>query len=124
MNEHVREGLVIGYEPLISGLSLPDPEDRHVLAAAIPVQAGVIVTFNLKDFPQESLKPYGVSAQHPDEFVVGLLDLDPVRVCAAVRTQRASLKKPPKSPEEFLELLERQGLVMSAGILREMAALI
>ena len=51
MNTHVRDCLVTGYEPLIGGLSLPDPDDRHVLAAAIRSQADLILTFNLKDFP-------------------------------------------------------------------------
>ena len=44
--------LVTGYEGLIENLNLPDPDDRHVLAAAIRCQAGVIVTYNLKDYPQ------------------------------------------------------------------------
>jgi predicted nucleic acid-binding protein len=69
MNAHVRDCLVIGYEPLIDGPTLPDPEDRHVLAAAVRTGASVIVTFNLDDFPGEVLKPLGVEAQHPDEFI-------------------------------------------------------
>jgi predicted nucleic acid-binding protein len=56
MNAHVRDCLVGNYESLISSLSLPDPDDRHVLAAAIRARADVIVTFNLKDFPAEALE--------------------------------------------------------------------
>lgn len=51
MNRHVPDGLVTGYEPLIPTLALPDPDDRHVLAAAIQAQSELIVTFNLGDFP-------------------------------------------------------------------------
>jgi len=82
MNSHVRDCVVTGYEPLIDGLTLPDPDDRHVLAAAIRTRASVIVTCNLKDFPQEVLGPLGLEAQHPDEFITHLIDLNPGAVCA------------------------------------------
>ena len=63
MNAHVRDCLVTGYEGLIPGLPLPDPDDRHVLAAAIRGRADVIVTFNLKDFPATTLAPLGIETQ-------------------------------------------------------------
>lgn len=65
MNAHVRDSLVTGYESLIENLELPDPDDRHVLAAAIRTRASVIVTFNLTDFPAEVLEPLGIESQHP-----------------------------------------------------------
>lgn len=65
MNSHVRDCLVTGYEPLIGGLTLPHPDDRHVLAAAILCGADTIVTFNLKDFPEDALKPYGIGTSIP-----------------------------------------------------------
>jgi predicted nucleic acid-binding protein len=77
MNISVPDCLVTGYEGLVGALKLPDPDDRHVLAAAIRCQAGVIVTYNLADFPSQALDPYGIAAQHPDEFVVHLFDLSP-----------------------------------------------
>ncbi len=63
MDRAIPEACVHDFEDLIAGLSLPDSNDRHVLAAAIRCGAGVIVTFNLKDFPDSSLAPYGVEAQ-------------------------------------------------------------
>jgi hypothetical protein len=48
------KSLVSGYEARIPQLSLPDTDDRHVLAAAIEAGATVIVTFNLSDFPDAS----------------------------------------------------------------------
>ena len=85
MNAHVRDCLVSDYEGLIPSLDLPDPDDRHVLAAAIRGRADVIVTMNLKDFPTSALAPYGIKAQHPDEFVLHLLGTSEAKVIGAVR---------------------------------------
>ncbi|MGH3168611.1 MAG: PIN domain-containing protein [Trebonia sp.] len=70
MNAAVRDCLVTGYEPLVEGLKLPDPKDRHVLAAAIKTGAQVIVTRNLKDFPAADLNPWDIEAKSPDAFVL------------------------------------------------------
>jgi len=124
MNRAVPDCLVTGYEEFIDGLELPDVDDRHVLAAAIRCHAGVIVTFNLKDFPVRVLDKYGIEAQHPDEFVGHLLDLDPGAVCYAAKLQRQSLKNPPKSPQEFLDTLLQQGLAGTVAQLEEMVDLL
>ncbi len=70
MDLHARDAKVYGYEPLIEALDLPDPDDRHVLAAAIRCRADAIVTYNIKDFPEEALKPYSIDLLHPDDFVL------------------------------------------------------
>ena len=124
MNSHVRDSLVIGYEDLVDGLQLPDPDDRHVLAAAIRTRASVIVTFNLTDFPNEYLATHGLEAQHPDEFITHLLDLNPAAVCSAAKKQRAALKNPPKDVEQFLEALARQHLPETVSRLRDFGELI
>ena len=124
MDLHVRECLVTDYEDLIGALVLPDPDDRHVLAAAIRCGASVIVTSNLKDYPDDVLKKYGMEAQHPDEFISHLFDLSPSEVCGAAQRQRASLKDPPLDSEQFLESLERQGLASTVASLREYQHLI
>jgi hypothetical protein len=124
MNSHVRDSLVSGYQDLIGGLQLPDPDDRHVLAAAIRTRASVIVTFNLTDFPNEYLAKHGIEAQHPDEFITHLLDLNPAAVCAAAKKQRAALKNPPKDIEQFLEALAKQQLPETVSRLREFGELI
>jgi hypothetical protein len=118
MDAHVRDCLVEGYHSLIPRLELPDPEDRHVLAAAIRVQASIIVTFNLHDFPAAQLAPYGITAQHPDAFILHLLDVDAGKVCAAAAEQRRSLRNPPKTREEFLDILRQQGLPQTVTRLR------
>jgi len=70
MCDAVADCLTTGYESLIDGLDLPDPNDRHVLAAAIRAGSGVIVTENIKDFPTAALEPYNIEAQTPDVFVM------------------------------------------------------
>lgn len=122
MNAHVHDCLVEGYEGLIPALNLPDPDDRHVLAAAIRANASVIVTFNLNDFPEEQLVRYGIEAQHPDEFIVHLIDLDRTKVCAAAEEQRASLRNPAKTPQEFLNILLKQRLPRTVELLRSLCS--
>ena len=125
MDTHVLEALVTGYEPLIETLTLPDPDDRHVLAAAIHGQATIIVTYNLSDFPVSALQPYRVAAQHPDAFVTSLLEerggVNAATVCLGARRQRQLLVKPPKTVAEYLATLEAQGLVQTVARLRAWA---
>lgn len=110
MNEAIRDCLVTEYEGMIGSLVLPDPSDQHVFAAAIHAGAEVIVTFNLKHFPNQSLAPYGIEALHPDDFLIALFDDSPQDFCAAVRKQRASLRNPPRSAPELLATFGNQGL--------------
>ncbi len=120
MDKHADDALITGYERLIPGLHLPDPDDRHVLAAAIRGGVDVIVTANLKDFPAETIGPFGLEAQHPDEFILRLLNLAPDVVVAAARKHHQSLKNPRKTVAEYLGVLERQGLTQTVSVLREL----
>jgi predicted nucleic acid-binding protein len=118
MDEAIRDCLVTGHEELIASLTLPDPDDRHVLAAAIHSGADVIVTCNLRDFPAEVLARFNIEAQHPDDFLVHLLDEAPGMVCTTVKRQRESLRNPPKTAEELLTTLENHGLTQTVARLR------
>lgn len=119
MNSHVRDCLVTGFEHLIPCVDLPDPGDCHVVAAAIHGGADLIITSNLRDFPADQLRQYNLAAQHPDEFIVHLLSLNPAKVCEATANHRRSLRHPPKSVDEYLAALSRQGLIQAANRLRE-----
>ena len=110
MERAAPDALVQGYESRIPTLALPDPDDRHVLAAAIEAGARVIVTSNLTDFPRAALEAHGVEAVHPDDFIVGLLDADPDVVVTAVRNQRLLLKNPPVTVATLLDTLRSVGL--------------
>ena len=103
---------------MIQGLHLPDPDDRHVLAAAVRGRADVIVTRNTRHFPDDALT-FGIAAQHPDELVVHLLDLAPGLVIEAAQRHRESLRSPAKTVEEYMEMLEKEGLTETVTILRE-----
>jgi hypothetical protein len=122
MDLHARDCLVEDFEELIPSLTLPDTNDRHVLAAAIRGRADIIVTYNLTDFPDKELQKYGITSQHPDELQLHLFNLAPSIVCAAVRTHRARLKYPAKTTAEYFETLERQSLTQFVAALRPYAA--
>ena len=123
MNHALRDALVEGHEALIDGLTLPDPDDRHVLAAAIRAGAQVIVTFNLKDFPASALAPFGIKAKHPDDFIIEAIDLAPGAVAAAVSDQARALRNPPIRLNLLLDTLGQQGLTQSVAKLRELFGL-
>jgi predicted nucleic acid-binding protein len=118
MCEAVADCLVEGYEQLIDALELPDPDDRHVLAAAIRCGAQVIVTNNQRDFPADALDPYGIEAQSADEFVTYLVDLNAVVVATALQQQADALANPPMTLEDVLDALHRNGLTRSVAALR------
>jgi hypothetical protein len=117
MDQAIPDALVTGHEAIAENLRLPDPGDRHVLAAAIRCGASVIVTFNEKDFPADALEPFGIEAQHPDLFVDNLFDLDPAAVIAAAQRQRRQLKTPPMTVDAYLDVLLRQGLAQTTQAL-------
>lgn len=124
MNLAVDDCLVSGYGHLEAGLNLPDPDDRHVLAAVILCQAGTIVTYNLKHFPDTLLAPYGICAQHPDQFIEHAFDLNSAAVCKAVHDQRVSLRNPPKTVEELFDTYLERGLATTVAALRPHADLL
>jgi predicted nucleic acid-binding protein len=114
----VRDCLVVGYEPLVDAVQLPDAKDRHVLAAAIKSRAQVIVTTNLKDFPVQLLDGWNVEAKHPDEFLLDQIDLDRQAVHTAVQGIADAWRNPPGTMHDVLDRLERDGLVESVATLR------
>ena len=124
MDQAIPDARVTGHEDLIDGLTLPDPDDRHVLAAAIRCNASVIVTFNEKDFPASAMATYGIEAQHPDLFIDNLFHLDQAAVVAAAQQQRTQLKNPPLEVDRYLDVLRRQGLVQTAKALASYRAIL
>lgn len=118
MERALPDARVVGFETLIEGLTLPDENDRHVLAVALRAKAEVIVTLNQKDFPASALQKFNIEALHPDDFITDLLDLSPGIALEAVRRQRQSLRHPPLSTDDFLDMLLKQGLNGTVSVLK------
>ncbi|MFI5960521.1 PIN domain-containing protein [Cryptosporangium sp. NPDC051539] len=114
----VRDWKVSGYEPLIDSLKLPDPDDRHVLAAAIRARAQVVVTSNLKHFPKEDLDQWDIEPKSPDDFVHDQIGIDRDAVVAAIQQIADSWRNPMGTPTAVLDRLERSGLAVSVAELR------
>lgn len=124
INESIEDCLIEGYESLAKTLSLPDSDDRHVLAAAIKARAQIIVTSNIKDFPADYLDSFGIETQHPDTFFLNQSDLQQSAFLAAVKRIRLSLRRPAKTPEEYLDILRRCELAKTAEFLEDYIDLI
>jgi predicted nucleic acid-binding protein len=104
MQQAFPTAMVAGYQHLIPRLT-NDPEDRHVLAAAVQSGATVIVTWNVDDFPTRACAPYGIEVQTPDEFLSRLWQEDMTGMVAAITTQADNLKRPARTPREVLDKL-------------------
>lgn len=112
------EGNVEGGEALIASLALPDPDDRHVLATAIRAGAEHIVTENLKDFPDEALRPFGITAVTADDFLASSFELYPSDGLRVMVRMRRDYANPPFSPGAFVADLQAKGLPKLASLLK------
>ena len=108
---------------MIPGITLPDPDDVHVLAAAVKCQAQIIVTYNIKDFSEKTLQKFGIEAQHPDTFLRYQMDLNPSAFLSCVKTIRERLKSPPATANEYLYTLFHH-LPQTVSILKQYVNLI
>jgi PIN domain len=119
MEKAFEEACVTDFDQFLSSCGgLPDPNDTHVLAAAMKTQAATIVTDNLKDFPDAVLAPLNMEARSADQFIADTIALDTGRAVAVIRTMRLRLKKPEKTAEVLLLDMEAEGLIETVDILR------
>lgn len=117
MDQAVPDALVTGHLALVPTLSLPDPADRHVLAAAIAGGAAVLVTRNLRDFPVAALRPRGLEPVTPDRFIFRLLATRQDDTLAAIRAHRAALIRPARTADDYIAALSRQDLPLTVAAL-------
>lgn len=120
MERAFEDASVAGYEALAGSLTdLPDPDDAHVIAAAVRTRASVIVTENMRHFPEAVLAPLDLEAKTADSFIADTIDLDPGRAIAAVRRMRERWQNPEKTPEMLLLDLDAGGFTQTVDALRE-----
>jgi predicted nucleic acid-binding protein len=124
INKSVPDCLIEKYEAYIPTLTLPDDEDRHVLAAAIAGHADAIVTVNLKDFPKEVLAAHNIEALHPDDFIMNQLELLPREALLTIKQVRMRNKNPPIDAVDFISMIEKSGLPQTAQHIRHWVELI
>lgn len=117
MERHFPQSCVKGFEHLIPTLLLPDLTDRHVLAVAIHAKVSLIVTANLKDFPKNILATHHVEAVSPDAFILRVIEHNQAVFVNTVANHRSRLKRPPKTVDEYLDTLRRQGLTETVAFL-------
>lgn len=120
INAAFPDAMVHNYEDLIPTLSLPDPKDCHVLAAAIKSDANLIVTNNLKDFDPAYLSRFGLSAKNADDFITDTIDLNTPVAKEAFMTMVAHRTNPSLDPYQVLDILRTRGLVNSAYYLHSL----
>ncbi|WP_194776723.1 PIN domain-containing protein [Pararhodonellum marinum] len=114
------DALVDNYESLVDSLVLPDEKDRHVLAAAIKTNANIVVTNNLKDFPETYLASFGLSAKNADDFITDTIDLNNDIALEAFRALVMNRSNPNLDEFEILERFRKNGLIDSANYLHSL----
>jgi PIN domain len=119
MNRALPRATVTGYEHHLTAVRLPDPNNRHIVAAAIAGRASLILTWNLRHFPPNELKKYGLERETPDAFLSGLYDRVPDLTVGSLSNARRNLSRTQVSISEFLDILEGQNLKSLAKRIRK-----
>lgn len=126
MERAFEDALVTEYDQFLCVCEgrLPDPDDAHVIAAALKTQAAIIVTDNLRDFPSGLMLALGMEAKSTDAFLADTIDLDHGRAVAALAEMRSRLKQPLIGAEELLLRMEAEGLTASVDVLKSHVSLL
>jgi hypothetical protein len=124
MNGALPHAMVAGYQGHVQAVTLPDPDDRHVVAAGIAGGASVVLTWNLLDFPVRELKKHGLRRQTPDALLVDLYNKVPDLTLASLANARRNLSKTRVSASDFVDILKNQKLIqLSARVAKQLADL-
>lgn len=109
MERYFTDAMVTGYDDLVATMT-NDEKDRHVLAAAVRGGAEVLVTFNTKDFPAQSVEPFHLEVVHPDDFLLDQLDLYRAPTLRAMVELTEGYDSPAMIIDDFLLALTRAGV--------------
>jgi PIN domain len=111
MNDALPTAMVSSYENHVPEVNLPDPNDRHVVAAGIAAGASIILTWNLRHFPAKELKKFGLRRETPDAFLSGLYDKVPDLTISSLANAQRNLTKTRVSASDFIDVLNSQQLI-------------
>ena len=111
MNDALPTAMVSGYEKYVAEVNLPDPNDRHIVAAGIVAGASIILTWNLRHFPAKELKKFGLRRETPDALLSSLYDRVPDVTIGSLANARRNLTKTRVSPADFIDILNSQNLI-------------
>jgi predicted nucleic acid-binding protein len=117
MDRAVLDCLVTGYEDLENTLSLPDPDDRHILAAAVKTRADIILTFNAGDFPKNVVRALGIEICHPDAFLQNLFEISQDLFIQSVREDFRHYTSPALAFADYVEDLRKAGVPQTARLI-------
>lgn len=117
MTQSFPDASVSGFEDYIPRLNLPDPNDRHVLAAAIVGKCDLLITKNIRHFPAEYLSSLGIRVLSPDDFLVALLLSNPGDFCASVSRVLSRLDNPAYTFDQYVSLLRTGELIQTSTLL-------
>lgn len=113
------DSCITGWEGLVGTYGLPDPDDEHVLAAAVVGGAGAIVTENHKDFP-EALIPNGINITSPQRFALDTVSVHPAAAWVAINRMGERFRNPVMTSDQILDVLaECYGMGEAVALLRE-----
>jgi len=124
--DHIRAGFADSripedaYKHLLAELDGPDHDELHHIAAAIAGNAETLITWNLPDFPTEALGPHGITVTPPDPYLCSLLEQVPDEVLTTIGRMAARKRRPPMSPLDIVNALERARVPAFAHRVRQM----
>ena len=124
MERAVPDCLVTGHERMTLDHALPDPNDEHVLAAAIQARASAIVTFNTEHFPEDALAPHGLHCVHPDDFLLDVESISSQHFIRAIKRDIEHYIDPPLEITKYLDDLSNAGIPKVAAYLLEREVLL
>ncbi len=116
MRENFGDAWVEGYERLIEAVDLPDPDDRHVVAAAIKCGAQYIVTDNIRDFPEEALGRLDLERGTADTFLAGTFEHYEAQALGVMREHRANSRSKPDVPSYLSHLISKRLPLLAARL--------
>lgn len=123
MRRAFEDAEVTDYETIVPCIQkMPDPNDAHVVAAALKIRASVIVTENTKHFPASVIGPLDLETKTADEFIADTMDLNPPLAVSAVSTMRQRFRRPSMTGEQLLRLMEARGLMLTVDSLKDHVA--